>query len=83
MNDQTKPDSIKTEKPHRKELPRRISFLLRMWCVDETERSNWRASLEMLETSKRIGFASLEQLFIYLIDFSDSHNDVQDKENKE
>ncbi len=53
-----------TEKPLR-----RTAFLLRLWCEDETGCSNWRASLEMPEKGKRIGFASLEQLFIYLIDF--------------
>ncbi len=83
MNDQTRHDPRKTEKLRRKELPCRISFLLRMWCVDETGRNNWRASLEMPETGKRIGFASLEQLFVYLIDFSESRNGVQDIENKE
>ena len=83
MNDQTGPDPIKTEKPHCKELPRRVSFLLRMWCVDETGRSNWRASLEMPETGERIGFANLEQLFVYLIDFSEGRNDVQEKGSTE
>ncbi len=77
MNDPTRNDASNTEKPQR------ISFLLRMWCADETGRSDWRASLEMPETGKRIGFASLEQLFIYLIDLSENRNDVQDKENKE
>jgi hypothetical protein len=76
MNDQTRHDPIKTEKPLR------ISFLLRMWCLDESGRSNWRASLEMPETGKRIGFAGLEQLFVYLIDLSESCIDAQDKGNK-
>jgi len=76
MNDQTRHDTNKTEKPEH------VSFLLRMWCADETGRPNWRASLEMPETGKRIGFASLEQLFGYLMDISESRNDVQDKENK-
>jgi len=30
----------------------------------------------MPETGKRTGFASLEQLFVYLIDFCESQNDV-------
>ncbi len=76
MNDQNRLDPINTEKPQRKEIPYRVTFLLRMWCADEPGRSNWRASLEMPETGKRIGFASLEQLFIYLIDLSENRNDV-------
>ncbi len=77
MKDQTR------HNPSKAENPQRITFLLRMWCEDDTGRSNWRASLELPETGKRIGFASLEQLFIYLIDFSESRNEVQDKGNKE
>ncbi len=77
MNDKIRFDPIHPEKP------RRISFLLRMWCEDGAGRSNWRASLEMPETGKRIGFASLEQLFMYLIDFSENRSDIQDKESKE
>jgi hypothetical protein len=83
MNDQTRHDTIKTEKPQRKELARRISFLLRMWCGDETGSFNWLASLEMPGSGKRIGFASLEHLFVYLIDLSEGRNDVQDSEKKE
>ncbi len=81
MNDQTSHNPNNTEKPLRDERPRRFAFLLRMWCVDEIGRSNWRASLEMPETGKRIGFASLEQLFMYLIDLSENQNDAQDQEN--
>jgi hypothetical protein len=77
MNDQTRQYTDRAEKPQR------LSFLLCMWCVDETRCSNWRASLETPETGKRIGFASLEQLFIYLIDISESQKDIQDQENLE
>lgn len=66
----------------RKDLPRQISFLLRLWSADETGCSNWRASLEMPGTGKRIGFASLEQLFIYLIDLSENRMDPQDQGNR-
>ncbi len=77
MNTQASCDKTNPEKPQR------ISFLLRMWCEDEAGRSNWRASLEMPDSGKRIGFASLELLFVYLIDFCESRYGVQDKENKE
>lgn len=77
MNDQIKYHTNKTEKPQR------ISFLLRLWCADETGCANWRASLEMPETGKCIGFANLEQLFMYLVDLSESWNDVHDDEDKQ
>ena len=78
MNDKTDHDTNRKEKPLR-----RIAFLLRMWCVDETGRSNWQASLEIPGTGKRIGFASLEQLIMYLIDLSENRNDIRNQENKE
>jgi hypothetical protein len=43
------------------------SFLLRLWCVD-TANSCWHASLEDPHTGERIGFASLEQLFAFLME---------------
>ena len=59
----------------------RRSFLLRLWCTEEPGVSDWRASLEIPETGKRIGFASLEQLFAYLMDLSESHSDLQSTED--
>ncbi len=81
MNEPTNPNPNSTDKPRRDELSRRLTFLLRLWCMDEPGRSNWQASLEMPETGKRIGFASLEQLFMYLVDLSEHPNDGQDQEN--
>jgi len=43
------------------------SYLLRLWCA-ETPDHGWRASLEDAHTGKRIGFASLEQLFAFLME---------------
>ena len=43
------------------------SFLLRLWCVDTAD-SCWHASLEDPHTGERIGFASLEQLFAFLME---------------
>jgi hypothetical protein len=48
----------------------RRSFLLRLWCVDKPGNQNWQASLEILKTSERIGFASLEELFVYLMELT-------------
>jgi hypothetical protein len=49
---------------------RRRSYLLRLWCTDEPGGSNWQASLEIPENGERIGFASLEELFAYLMDLA-------------
>ena len=38
---------------------------------------DWQASVEILKTGKRIGFSSLEQLFAFLIDFTEANCDVQ------
>ena len=45
------------------------SYLLRLWCEKPDRR--WRASLEDPRTGKRIGFASLEQLFAFLMEEAD------------
>lgn len=43
--------------------PGYYSYLLRLWQTPQ----GWRASLDEAHTSKRLGFASLEQLFAYVI----------------
>ncbi len=43
------------------------SYLLRLWCA-ETPEGSWRASLEDLRTGERLGFASPELLFAYLLE---------------
>ena len=43
------------------------SYLVRLWRV-ETPGQSWRASLEDPRTGQRIGFASLEQLFAFLME---------------
>ncbi|HEX5944543.1 MAG TPA: hypothetical protein VFY66_19825 [Anaerolineales bacterium] len=42
----------------------RLAYLLHLW----RSAGQWRASLENLETGKRLGFANLELLFAYLMD---------------
>jgi hypothetical protein len=44
------------------------SYLLRLWCAGQVERGSWRASLENSHTREWIGFASLEELFAFLIE---------------
>ncbi len=46
------------------------SYLLRLWC--EAPDRRWRASLHDPRTGKRFGFASLEQLFAFLMEQADS-----------
>jgi hypothetical protein len=41
------------------------SYLLRLWKAEQT---GWRASLEDARTGERIGFANLEQLFVFLME---------------
>jgi len=58
------------------------SYILRLWREDRSKAVDWRASLEIPETGKRFGFASLEQLFAFLIDWSESNGDKQQTEEK-
>lgn len=60
----------------------KCSFILRLWRVDRSTAADWRASLEITETGKRIGFASLENLFVYLIDWSESNGDMKQTEKE-
>jgi hypothetical protein len=50
----------------------KISFILRLWSAEQGDTPDWRASLEILGTRERLGFASLEELFAYLIDFTEA-----------
>ena len=47
------------------------SYILRLWCVDGSQRADWHASLEDPSTKKRFGFSSLEQLFVFLMELSE------------
>ena len=63
----------------------KCSFILRLYRVEQSETPNWRASVEIPETGERIGFANLEQLFAFLIDFTETNCSLQlmDKKGKE
>jgi hypothetical protein len=43
-----------------------LSYLLRLWTVEEEGGSAWRASLEATHSGERYGFASLESLLTFL-----------------
>ncbi len=47
--------------------PRYLSYLLRLWCAEESEAKCWRVSLEDPRTGERLGFAGLEELFAFLL----------------
>ena len=43
-----------------------LSYLLRLWRMEDGDQPQWRAALEDPRTGQQIGFASLEALFIFL-----------------
>jgi hypothetical protein len=55
------------------ERPRYLAYMLRLWQVGSDEELAWRASLESPRTGERRGFASLEALFKFLEEQTDSH----------
>jgi hypothetical protein len=42
------------------------AYLLRLWREKGGELTRWRASLQDPHSGERVGFASLEELFVYL-----------------
>ena len=48
------------------EKQRYLSYLLRLWPVQEHEQTVWRASLENSQTGVRCGFTNLAALFNFL-----------------
>lgn len=51
----------------------KCSFILRLWRPEQSKSTSWQATIEIPETGKRVGFANLEQLFAFLMDFTE-HN---------
>jgi len=50
----------------REKQPRYLSYLLRLWQVQENEHTTWRASLESSHTGEKWGFADLDALCVFL-----------------
>jgi hypothetical protein len=50
------------------ESPAYLSYLLRLWYVTSDPQTGWRASLQDAQTGKRIGFATLDDLFRYILE---------------
>ena len=44
-----------------------VAYLLRLWREKGGESTQWRASLQDPHTGEKVGFASLEVLFAYLL----------------
>jgi hypothetical protein len=51
-----------------KEAPRYMAYMLRLWRANTGAQPVWRASLESPHTGERLGFASLEALFVFLVE---------------
>ena len=43
-----------------------LSYLLRLWLMEDGDQPQWRAALEDPRTGQLISFASLEELFVFL-----------------
>ena len=54
------------------------SYLLRLWRIGTADVPSWRASLEDARTHQPQNFASLEQLYAFLIDETDGAPDSDD-----
>ena len=59
-----------------------LSYLLRLWRTEGLRDFEWRASLEIPETGQRIGFANLEQLFVYLMDLTEGQATTRPRTEK-
>jgi hypothetical protein len=46
---------------------RYFSFLLRLWETTDGERSIWRATVEIPATGEQYSFASLDDLYLFLL----------------
>ncbi len=67
----------------KKQQPRYLSYLLRMWQTSDSGDLVWRASLECPGTGERRGFPSLRDLFAYLEAQTERpSNDDPDSPNK-
>jgi hypothetical protein len=54
------------------------SYLLRLWPTSMAGEQVWRASLENVQTGERLGFATLEQLFVFLMQQTEDHGEAPD-----
>jgi len=64
-----------------KQPPTSRSYLLRLWPVGSAEQQVWCASLEDVQTGERVGFANLEQLFVYLMQQTERDSEAPDAQS--
>ncbi|MFN8492564.1 MAG: hypothetical protein U0350_33495 [Caldilineaceae bacterium] len=61
-----------------------LSYLLRLWREEHAGEFVWRASLESVQTRERQGFASLQELFVFLTQQVDvAGNDGKESRQRE
>lgn len=53
------------------------AYILRLWREDQPYPTGFRASLEDPQTGERFGFASLELLFVHLMELNESAGNLQ------
>jgi hypothetical protein len=63
------------------QIIQKTSLILRLWRIESSESTYWRASAEIPETGERIGFATLEQLFAFLLDLTEKKTNTNQKKN--
>jgi hypothetical protein len=64
-----------------KQQPTSLSYLLRLWPTDAAGQPVWRASLENVQTGDRLGFANLEQLFVFLMQQTEHDREAPNAES--
>ena len=64
-----------------REQQRYLSYLLRLWQTSDGEKQIWRASLESPGTGERRGFASLADLFDFLLAQAESQSEQNDDDH--
>jgi hypothetical protein len=57
-----------------------MAYLLRLWRVKEEGKTTWRASLQSPQTRERRGFASLDVLFDFLRQQTETELDSEESE---
>jgi hypothetical protein len=63
-------------------IPDYLAYLLRLWRTRGDRADGWRASLTYPGSGERHGFASLDDLFLFLQQQTDAGSDAQDAQNK-
>jgi hypothetical protein len=64
-----------------KQQPIVRSYLLRLWPAGSAGKQIWRASLENMQTGERLGFANLEQLFMFLMQQTEHDGEAPDAQS--